>query len=208
LSALRQQGSRSVLVGLRSHHVEEKRLKPSVPGVRASTNSISPPFKSMATRTNTMSSSIAAESVSARKNSPSNFASSSPHATLDRRGNPLAMPPTRHRHWCIRPTARDAGSTPRSGASQSQIGCSAHHRSNRGVEAGARRHQRNSSRHMLSVRPSGGDCTISVQLTLPGHGRKVSGIPRKIVIAARKLRDVPFTDPTNRKERSHVYQSR
>ncbi len=83
---------------------------------------------------------------------------------LDRRGNPLAMPPTRHRQWCIRPIARHAGRTARSRASQNQIACSAYDRGNRGVEARFERHQRNSSRHMLNVRPSGGDCTISAAI--------------------------------------------
>ena len=43
-----------------------------------------------------------------------------PHAALARGGNPLAMPPTRHRKRCIRPIARHAGSTARSRASQNQ----------------------------------------------------------------------------------------
>src|SRR5260370_12523506 len=79
LVALRQQGSRAVLVRLQRDHVEEKRLKASVPGVRvcASTNSLSAPSRSMAAPTNTMSSLIAAKSASARRNPPRNFESSS-----------------------------------------------------------------------------------------------------------------------------------
>ena len=77
-----------------------------------------------------------------------------PHATLDRRGNPLAMPPTRHRQWCIRSIARHAESTARSRASQSQIACPAHQRRNRCVEARTPRHERDSSRHVLVLCPS------------------------------------------------------
>src|SRR5207302_7460818 len=79
LSALRQQGSRAVLVRLQRDHVEEKRLKPIEPGVRvcASTNSLLAPSRSMAAPTKTMSSLIAAKSANARKNPPRNFESSS-----------------------------------------------------------------------------------------------------------------------------------
>jgi hypothetical protein len=79
-----------------------------------------------------------------------------PHAALDRRKNPLAMPQTRPLLWCLRPTARDAGRAARSRTSENQIACPSHYRSNRGVEARAQRHQCNCSHHMLHVRHSGG----------------------------------------------------
>jgi hypothetical protein len=89
-----------------------------------------------------------------RKKKPSKkFREQFSHTPLSmRRGNPLAMPPTHHRQWCIRSIARHAGSTARSRASQDQIACLAHHRRNRGVEARTQRHERDSSRHVLMLR--------------------------------------------------------
>ncbi len=61
------------------------------------------------------------------------------------------------------------GSTARSRASQNQITCSAHCRSNQGVEGRAQRHQRDSSRYVLNVCPSEVGCTISIAIDT-AHG--------------------------------------
>src|SRR5207302_3248969 len=69
---------------------------------------------------------------------------------------------------------------------------SSHDRSDRAVEAKTQRHQCNSSRHVLNVRPPAVDCTVSVALTLSRERRRLV-VFQESYWSPRTLRDVPFT---------------
>jgi hypothetical protein len=122
-----------------------------------------------------------------------------PYAALDRRRDSLEMPSARRGQRSLWTLARDAGSRARSRASQDQVARPAHQRGHRDAQAGAKKHECNSSRDVLSMSaPLALAATNFAALTLPGNEGKLVDTPTNRW-SPRIVRDVPFTFPTQQK---------
>ncbi len=83
------------------------------------------------------------------------------------------IPPTRHRHLCLRPIARDAGSTARGIAPKDQAAGSANRGCHQGFGTRPEGQQCNPPRDVLGVCRRRSQCTKFGQLTLSSVGRTV-----------------------------------